>query len=320
MRTSPVFKSRKIDNRSLGRLVVLMVIAAILMAVTFGAYYYVDRYIRFGDKSPVEVEIENLEGIVLDNPQDLEARLSIAQLYYENGDYSKAIQYAEPVLTARPDDAAPLFLLGVVYGETGQLDAAVESLKHLAQIRRESPMAQADRLLEASLYYLGANYVKLNRVDEAIEVLSEALEIDGTDADVFYQLGLAFDLKGEYEQSIDAYQSAIRFVPDFTEAYLGMAEAYDALGMASQALYAQGMMSFSTKQYQQAQQDLERAAQGLPNFVPVYLGLALTYEQQGEYGLARKNIDRVLELEPENFNANVILNRLGSRGSTESES
>lgn len=50
MRTSQILKSRRIDNRFLGRLVVLMVIAAILITVAFGVYYYADRYVRFGDK------------------------------------------------------------------------------------------------------------------------------------------------------------------------------------------------------------------------------------------------------------------------------
>ena len=312
MRTSQTLKSRRIDNRFLGRLVILMVIIAILMAVAFGVYYYSDRYVRFGDKSPVELEIEHLQVTVAGDPQDLEARLTMAQRYYENGEYSKAIQHAETVLKARPNDPAPLFLLGVVYSEVEQIDAAVESLEQLAEIRRQAPMARVDRLLEASLYYLGVNYIKLNQIDEAVEVLSEALEIDGADADVFYQLGLAYAIKGEHERSIEAYQSAVRFVPNFTEAYQGMAEAYDALGMSSQALYAQGMMSFSTKEFTLAQQELELATQGLPVFVPVYLGLALTYEQQGEYQLALENIAHVLELEPDNFNANVVLSRIGS--------
>ena len=171
-------------------------------------------------------------------------------------------------------------------------------------------MAQVDKVLEASLYYLGVNYLRLNQVDDALNVLVEALQIDGTDADAFYQLGIAYDQKGEYERSIEAYQSAVRFVPDFAEAYQGMAKAYDALGMPAKALYAQGMTSFSAKEYRQAQEYLERAAQDLPDFVPVYLGLALAYEQQGDMALARKNVERVLELDPGNFNANVISGRL----------
>lgn len=312
MRTSQSLKSRKIDNRFLNRLVILMGVAIILTAFAFGVYYYADRYIRFGDKSPEELEVEHLEEIVAGDSQNLEARLSLAQLYYENGDYSKAIQQAQTVSNARPEDPAPLFLLGVAYSGAGQADAAVASLEHLAAIRRESSMAQVDRLLEASLYYLGANYIKLNQADQAIKVLSEALAIDATDADVFYQLGFAYAMKGEHERSIEAYHSAVRFVPDFAEAYQGMAESYDALGLSSQALYAHGMMAFSTRDYRQAQQNLELAAQALPDFVPVFLGLALTYEQQGDYQLALKNVERVLELEPDNFNANVVLERIHS--------
>ncbi len=310
MSTSPVFNPQRINNHLLGRLVLLLAIAILLIAVAFGIYYYADRYVRLGDKSPVELEIEHLEEVVAGNPQDLEARLMLAQLYYENGEYLKALQNAETVSKSRPDDSASLFILGMAYSEAGQVEAAVDSLEHLAEIRRDSPMAQVDRVLEASLYYLGVNYIKLDQADKAIQVLSEALHIDGTDADAFYQLGAAFAVKGEHERSIEAYQSAIRFVPDFIEAYQAMAESYGALGMSDHALYAHGMLSFSAKDYRQAQQDLELAAQGLPDFTPVFLGLALTYEQQGDLQLAMKNVERVLELEPDNFNANVIFGRI----------
>jgi len=312
MGTSQSLKSRRIDNRFLGRLVVLMIITAFLIAAVFGVYYYADRYVFFGDKSPAELQIEELKVVVAHNPQDLEARVAMAQQYYQSGNYSRAIQEAEAVLKARPDDPAVLFLLGVAYSDVEQTDAAVATLEHLVEIRRESPMAQVDRILEAALYYLGLNYTKLNQADAAIEVLSEALEIDGADADVFYQLGLAYALKGQHAWSIDAYQKAAMFVPDFTEAYEGMAKSYKALGNSYEASYAQGMTSFSKNDFEQAQQKLEEAAEGLPVFVPVYLGLALTFEGQGEYGLAAKYVERVLQLEPDNFNAQVVLSRLGS--------
>ncbi len=312
MRTSQSSKPVRNDNRLLSRVVFLMMAATVTITVAFGIYYYLDRYIHLGDKTPVELGIEQLEVVVAESPEDPDARLNLAQHYFENGNYSDAIQQAEQVLSVYPDDPEALFLLGVAYTESGQLNAAVKSLELLAELRSEADMAHVDQFLQATLYYLGVNYVKLSQLDQAIEVLLGALEINHNDADALYQLGLAYSSNGDHKEALEAYEKAVRLVPDFAEAYQGMAIDYDALEMSSHARYARGMSSFSVGNYGQARQELELAARELPEFTHVHLGLALTYEQQGESQLAEASALRVLELEPNDMNANFILGRLQS--------
>jgi tetratricopeptide (TPR) repeat protein len=109
---------------------------------------------------------------------------------------------------------------------------------------------------------------------------------------------------------VQQYHEAVRYVPEFVEAYQAMAASYEALGRPAEEEYARGMEAFSGRAYAQAEQSLLRAAADLPDFAPLYLGLGLTYEQLGETGMARENLERTLSLDPDNFYAAVVIDRL----------
>jgi len=302
------------DNRLLGRLVVIALALVILVSTAFAAYYYWDRYVHLGDQSPMEREIEHLEQLARQNPQDPTARLALAQYYLENGMNSEAIQQAQQVLKAYPDTDGALLILGLAYTRSGQVQEAIEPLEQFAAIRREAPMAHIDTLLETTLYYLGMNYVTLNQPEQAIQVLNEALTINPTDADAMYQLGLAYSLNGQLESAIDMQLRAIRFVPDFLEAYQHLAETYQALDMPYHVSYGIGMQAYANKDYDQARERLEQVAPHLPDFAPHHLGLGMTYEQLGEFQLAKASYERVLELDPNDFFATQALARIERTG------
>ena len=105
----------------------------------------------------------------------------------------------------------------------------------------------------------------------------------------------------EHEKAIEFFHDAVRFVPDFTDAYAGMIESYTALDKLDHADYARGMQAFSVKDYQAAQKYLESASKGIPDFVPAYFGLALTYEQLNRLEDALSIIKIASQLDPNNF-------------------
>jgi tetratricopeptide (TPR) repeat protein len=72
------------------------------------------------------------------------------------------------------------------------------------------------------------------------------------------------------------------------------------------------MEAYSTRNYTDARQFLEQAANYLPDFAPLYLGLAMTYEELSEFPLAKTSIQRALELDPNDFAANSVQSRLRS--------
>ncbi|MFQ5400928.1 MAG: tetratricopeptide repeat protein [Anaerolineae bacterium] len=307
---SDILANLAADNRLLGRLVLAALALFCLVAIAFGSYYYWDRYVHIGDKSPLELGVEHLEEMIRENPDDVDARVALAQFYFENGAYADAIDQAEQVLAAFPDNDNALYIQGVSLAHSGQPEAAVSPLEQFSSIRKESPMAKTDAALEAAYYFLGQSYLETGQPEAAITVLSDALEINRTDADAMYQLGLAYAALDDHEQAIRQYADAVRFVPDFAEAYRGMITSYSALDMAAYAAYARGMEAYSTKDMNTAREHLEEAAASLPDFAPVFVGLGLTYEQLGDLSLAETQLLHALEIQPDDFLANHALGRV----------
>lgn len=298
------------SNQSLERLVRLVGILLILLLVVFAGFYYWDRYVHVGDMSPAELGIDHMERAVNENPDDVGMRLALVQYYLENANYSDALAQAQQVLNSYPENEGALFLSGIAYSELIQPQEAIQSLEKFASLRRSAENPQLDKLLEASLFYLGKNYLAVNQGPEAIQVLNEAVGLDPTDADAKNLLGNAYAMAGQYQLAIQAYEDAVRFVPDFSEAYHGMVESYTALSMDAYIPYAQGMEAYSNQEYELAGQYLKQALADMPDYAPALLGLGLTYERLGETQLAKDSLLKVLELDPNNVLANTTLARI----------
>jgi tetratricopeptide (TPR) repeat protein len=297
-------KPTSTTNRVLSGAVLLMAVAVVGLLLIFGGYYYWDRYVgRLGDQSPLEIEIDRLETAIREDPQNPDNRLALAEFYLAEGLNEQAIEQTRQVLALNPTDEAALLLQGIAYVRLDEPAAALDPLEKFVAARRAHPMAQVDTALEAAYYFLGVCYIQLDRPELAISILEEALTINKTDADALYQLGQAYLAVNQHENALGPYHRAVRLVPDFTEAYDGMISAYTTLNQPDHAAYARGMQDFSARDFDAAQTRLEAATQALPDFAPAFLGLALTYEKQGQLEQAVAAVQHVLTLEPNNFAA-----------------
>jgi tetratricopeptide (TPR) repeat protein len=298
------------DLRALKRLIWIALAALLVLVAAFGAYYYWDRYVHIGDISPLQKNIQALEKKAQENPNDPDTRLALAEYYIENELYADAIVQAKEVIKAFPDSDGAYFILGLAYTQSNQSNLALEPLMKFADFHRKSEMAKVDLMLEASLFYLGQNYVRLSQPEQAIAVLNEALTITRTDADAMYQLGLAYALQKQDGKAVEQYLKAVLFVPDFTEAYSHMIESYTALGQPDYVLYARGMEAYSKSNFTQARQNLEQVIVKQPDFLAAQLGLGLTYEKLASMQDAKKCYERVLMMDPNNYTAGQALARI----------
>jgi tetratricopeptide (TPR) repeat protein len=312
MRMSKELKQYQASTRLMGWLVTLMIATGVFLAAGFGGYYYWDRYVHVGDMSPVELNLAHLQQAVEASPTNPNARLSLAQQHLEMGDYKAAIEQSQLVLSKDPENAGALLLAGVAHSESGSYEASNQALEHFVKLRRDSDTPVIDKALENALFYLGQNWLGLGLPAKAIENLQQALQIDHTDADALFFLGLAQAHLGEagsQEKAIEAYQKAVSFAPDFPEAYAELAKSYAALGMQAKATYAKGMEAYCRKDYSRARQYLESVQHDLADFMPVYLGLSMVYEKLEDGPHASENAQHVLQLDPGNILAASILAR-----------
>ncbi len=296
-------KRTSLSNKALTRAITIVVVLLVLVAGGFGGYYYWDRYMHAGDKSPLELDIEHMEQAIRDDPQNPDTRVALAQFYLAKGMMPEALDQANQVLNAFPDNEGALLTAGIANVRMGYYQEATDPLKKFIDARKDSPMANADTALEAAYYFLGESYLELNNPADAIPNLEGALGITPTDADALYQLGQAYQATGEPEKALEQYHKAVRLVPDFVDAYTGMIESYSSLNQPEYVAFARGMQAFSMKDFNTAQIHLERVVETLPDFAPAFLGLGLTYEKLGMYDQALTMLGKSIELNPDDFAA-----------------
>ncbi len=299
-----------VHTSQLQRLVIIAATAVVASTLLFGGYYYWDRYVHLGDKSPIELDIEHLEQAIREDPQDPERRVALAEYYLGKEMYAEALDQSGQVLVTFPEHEGALLVNGIAYVRLSKPTEAIPPLEKFASLRKDLPMANTDTGLETAYYFLGESYNKTNRPADAITAFEAALVISPTDADALYQAGVASQATGRPEKALEYFHRAVRLVPDFTEAYAGMIESYTALDKPDYVAYARGMQAFSLQDYKTAQTHLEFATTALPDFAPAFLGLALTYEKTGQLDLALAAVDKALALDPNDFAAQQTRGRI----------
>lgn len=293
----------------LRRIVILMAVVLILGIVSFGAYYYYDRY--YSNQPTVqEVSVAQAEQDVRDDPQSTGKRLMLAQTYMLNRRFDDAIAQAQQVKNIEPDNLGADFVLGIAYASGGRPGDAIEPLGKFIDSRKDEDMAALDKQYQAALYFLGDSYLQLGQPQEAVAPLETTVNYVRMDADSIYKLGLAYAGVQRYDDAIAAFQTTTAFVPNYTEAYQAMANAYEAQGKTSESSYAQAMVSYSKKDYATALASLREVSQEAPDFAPAFIGIGLTCEAQKDLQCALSAYQTANSLDPNDFTASQGLQRV----------
>jgi tetratricopeptide (TPR) repeat protein len=153
------------------------------------------------------------------------------------GDLPSALSTVQGLLDAAPDSAALRFRQVSLLGQLGRLDEAEAELARIRKAEGESRgvrVAQSlityrrGRYLEAEAelravcdeipegrlyYYLGETLNRLDRADEAIQVLKRALELDGSDPRPYHTLGRLYDRKSMPDEAAAMYRMARELGP-----------------------------------------------------------------------------------------------------------
>jgi len=278
----------------------------------FGVFYYRDRYVH-PNEPLVERQTRHFEELVREDPANPALRVAIARGYLHQGLVDQAIQQGLEALKLDENNIDALMLLSEAYLEKGDEEQAIAHLERIVELNRDNPFADIDPRMNFVYYDLGELYYKRGEYEKAIEALKGALKVDRTDADARYLLALTYQAQGDHQLAVREFQKALRYVPDFAEAYQGLKASYEALGMTTEAAYAEAMVAFAQGAYEEAARQLEAVLQEAPDYAPAYLGLGLTYEKLGQKEKAVSALQRYLETHPDSLAARHALGRLGVR-------
>jgi tetratricopeptide (TPR) repeat protein len=296
----------------LTRIVILLGIVLVVAVISFGSYYYYDRYYRTQPKA-AQVSLEQAEKAVRDDPQNIDKRLVLAETLMVNARWEEAIAQANEVMGTDPE--APYvqrvwLITGVSNAQMGNYSEAIDPLTRFVDARKDEDMPGVDHQLQSAAYYLGDSYLQLKDPQSAVAPLENAVNWSQTDADAMYKLGVAYAGIQEYEKAANMFHAATTFVPDYLEAYQAMAETYDVLKMPDLAMYARGMMAYSTKDYAKARDLLLKSAQARHDFAPTFAGLGRTYEALEDLPAAKSAYETALTIDQNNFTATNGLQRV----------
>ena len=164
--------------------------------------------------------LHELEGMLAEDPSDLDAQLRMGLVYGEQKNYSKAIQQLNQILTVRPAELKVRDYLGYLYEETKDYPKAIEAYRH-------------NLTLEPSYFeghlHLGVLQYRLKQYADAIEHLREASRLNPKQPESYIVLGLSHFQSEQYEPSLQAFLEGIRYNPDNADLHFNAGTVYDKL-------------------------------------------------------------------------------------------
>lgn len=121
---------------------------------------------------------------------------------------------------------------------------------------------------------------------ECIDAFSSVLETEPDNADVYNNLGVAYSCSGDFEHAENFYTKAIELDPQLAQAYINLSDLYFKAGDIASAVGT-----------------LQRGSYELENNLTIAHLLARVYIEDQRWEDAIVELERVLDGEPENYDA-----------------
>jgi len=171
------------------------------------------------DKSYSDALVE-LETMLVQDPDDLDAQLRIGLIYGELKDYPKAITQLSRILSARPAELRVRDYLGLMYEELKDYNHALAAYEENLKLQP----AYIDGHM-----HLGFLQYRLKHYPEAIGHFSEAVKLNPRQSDAHLLLGLTYLQTEQYAKASQIFEDGIRYNPGNPDLHFNLGTAYDKL-------------------------------------------------------------------------------------------
>ena len=161
--------------------------------------------------------LDAYEKVVQEDPQALEAFRDIAELRLRMGQPDAALRAAQRVKELAPGDPTSFLFLGNVYVAQGDLAKAAEAYESALKLDPENLRA---------LENLG-NYYAILDPDKSTSYYQRYVDIDPRDADIYFQMGLVSQKRGDQKKSQLLYQKSLELDPRQLASHLALADLYE---------------------------------------------------------------------------------------------
>lgn len=197
-----------------------------------------------------------LRGIRL-MPQEKNFYLYLGEINFKLKEFDKSVKYLNQYLNINPDDPDILRNLGGAYANLGDFDKALNiwmnsldkfddpklrnsfllniisvysNLNNIEQEYKYSKMLELNQKTVKTFYNSAIRYgeylMQRKRVDKAIEVTQEAVEVMPNNWQAYYNLGNMYATKGEVDKAVSSWNKAVELAPRVINAYQSLYRLY----------------------------------------------------------------------------------------------
>lgn len=246
------------------------------------AEYYLTRADIFFSENKTRDSKTVLEAIEKKFPDNTEALLKLAELYFFVQNYQKAIDYCNNALKRDESIAKGYYLKGNIYRESGDTSKAISSL----QTAIEQDNKFADAYFEIGLLYASRKNML------ALDYYNNALKNNANSMDVMYAIAKLYQDVKDAEKAIATYSNIIsKSKPDEklrAQSYYNIAAIY--LGEKNDR--------------NKALENFTNAISAKPDYIEAYLARGYVYSLLKDKNNAKADYNMCLKLVP-NYEAAV---------------
>lgn len=195
--------------------------------------------------------------------------------FYNNDDYTSAINLHNEAVSLNPNDGDAYYGRGIVYSELGQYELAIQDFDKAIEFNPD---------FEGYYNYRGVCYNGLGQYERAIQDYDKAIELSPDYAEPYQNRGLTYDYLEQYELAIQDYSKVIELVLDDASTYYNRGHAYRNLG-----------------QYELAIQDYNKVIKLKPNYAYAYYHRGIAYLGLENYKKALSDFDTYIKFDPDDY-------------------
>ncbi len=250
-------------------------------------------------------ELDQLNVLIVSNPEEFDLRLQRAKLYYQMEQYPQAIGDLELALQLDSTDLQTRHLLADAYLDNYQSRKALGSLEKTVMMYPESI---------PSLLKLAEFRLILKRHQDAMHTLDIIHNLDHQNADAYFMKGMVLKETGDTTLAIRHFQNATRENPSLIDAWINLGQLHEALNDTEAIRYYDAGLAVSpdnpllllTKAQYLAGQDRIEESKSIYHFMmeldpysfEPYYDLGLLYLDQDSLNQAVNHFDLSIKINP----------------------
>lgn len=197
---------------------------------------------RYKNKNNLEKAKDSLLQAIKRDPKVLEFYQYLSGIYERAGDFKSAVKVLDRAKKYFPSDPNLFLTIGTLYDKIGDYDKAISAMKEVIKLDPKNAFA---------LNYVGYMLLESGgNIEEAEDMLQEAVQQKPGDGYIVDSLGWLYFKKGDYTKAYLLVKRALEFLPNEPTILKHMGEIYLVRGEKAQALkhFKKALDSFQKKE------------------------------------------------------------------------